>query len=330
MQKSNHKQLWQQALAECMTNPQELFSILELPYPENFFTPRQFPLRVPRSFVARMKKRDLQDPLLRQILPILEEQNSVPGFSLDPLGEKHVSPIPGLLHKYPNRVLMILTGACAIHCRYCFRRHFPYSQHKTNLQNWDSILRYIQQDARITEVILSGGEPLILPDETLETLVLKIAQIPHVKRLRVHTRLVVTLPERVTPMLVSGLSQTRLIPILVTHINHPNELDDSLKKGFFTLKKAGITLLNQTVLLKDINDTASCLVTLSQRLFDYQILPYYLHVMDKVSGAAHFEVSEEKAKYLLKTILEQLPGYLVPKLVREEAGGHSKTILNVA
>lgn len=329
MQKSNHKQLWQQALAECITNPQELFSILELPYPEKLFAPQQFSLRVPRSFVARMKKGDLQDPLLQQILPTLEEQNSLPGFSLDPLGEKQVSPIPGLLHKYPSRVLMILTGACAIHCRYCFRRHFPYSQHKINSQNWDGILSYIKQDTRITEVILSGGDPLILPDETLEALVLKIAQIPHVKRLRVHTRLVVTIPERVTPMLINGLIQTRLIPILVTHMNHPNELDDPLKEGFLALKKAGITLLNQTVLLKGINDTASCLVELSQRLFDYQILPYYLHVMDKVSGAAHFEVSEDKAKQLLKTILEQLPGYLVPKLVREEAGGYSKTILNI-
>lgn len=320
---------WQQALAECITNPQELFALLELPYQKEIFASQHFPLRVPRSFVARMTKGNPQDPLLQQVLPTLKEQDCLPGFSLDPLGEKQASPITGLLHKYHGRVLVILTGACAIHCRYCFRRHFPYALHKTNPKTWNILLSYIERDPSITEVILSGGDPLVLPDETLEQLAFKIAQIPHVKRLRVHTRLLVTIPERITPMLMAWLTQTRLTPILVTHINHPNEIDISLKEGFVALKKAGITLLNQTVLLKGINDTTSCLTELSQKLFDYQILPYYLHVMDKVSGAAHFEVSEKKAKLLLKTILEQLPGYLVPKLVREEAGGKSKTILNV-
>ncbi len=282
----------------------------------------QFPLRVPRSFVARMKIGDPNDPLLLQVLPHLRELEASPGYSLDPLQEEQVSPATGLLHKYHGRVLLVTTGACAIHCRYCFRRHFPYSDHTGD---WQSALTYISSDSSIREVILSGGDPLSLADEKLESLARAISEIGHVKRLRLHTRLPVVLPERVDANLLGWLSRSRLDKVVVLHVNHPNELDSATLAAMARLKSTGATLLNQTVLLRNINDNVHTLSSLSEALFQAGVLPYYLHVLDRVEGASHFEVPETDARRLARGLLAELPGYLVPKLVKEQAGASSKT-----
>lgn len=287
-------------------------------------TQKNFPLRVPHSFVRKMQKGNINDPLLLQILPLQQELLAVPGYTQDPLEEKQFNPLPGLLHKYYGRVLLVVTGGCALHCRYCFRRHFPYEEHSLNLSDWQKIFNYIAQDTSISEVILSGGDPLLLKDKILADLLKKLAAIPHLTTLRIHSRFPLVVPQRLTSDLAEILSSTRLKSILVIHANHANELDDEVKNGLTLLRQKLIPVLNQSVLLKGINDDAQSLIHLSQRLFDAGVLPYYLHLLDKVQGVTHFAVSKEQAQDLIRKISARLPGYLVPKLVMEVPGAQGK------
>lgn len=318
---------WQSALKEAITTPAELLNVLALNSSLLTVAKRSatlFPLRVPRDFVARMQKGNPNDPLLRQILPLSEEEIIMPGFSQDPLSEKSMNPIPGLLHKYSGRVLLIMAGACAVNCRYCFRRHFSYQTNRLGGKTWQIMLDYIANDTGIYEVIFSGGDPLLANDSYLEKCIHDLAAIPHLKTLRIHSRLPIVLPQRITLDFANLLTATRLQTVMVTHCNHANELDDSVARAIDSLRQKKITVLNQSVLLRGVNDGVETLIDLSQRLFECGILPYYLHVLDKVQGAAHFEVGEAQAKALVKKLREKLSGYLVPSLVKEQAGTRFK------
>ena len=321
---------WRKALSQAVRDPAELLELLALPpelLPAALQAAALFPLRVPRSFVARMEKGNPADPLLRQVLPLGEELIATDGFTVDPVGDQQAMVIPGLLHKYSGRVLLVTTAACGIHCRYCFRRHFPYQQANAAAMNWQPALDYIAADPSIHEVILSGGDPLSLSDQRLALLVAQLAAIPHLKRLRLHTRQVIVLPERVDAQLLRWLEECHLQTVIVVHANHPNEIDHAVATALQRLKASGASLLNQAVLLQGVNDEVSILAALSERLFEAQVLPYYLHQLDRVEGARHFEVSENRAKELLHELRTRLPGYLVPSLVREQAGKLSKTPL---
>ncbi|WP_218814956.1 EF-P beta-lysylation protein EpmB [Rickettsiella endosymbiont of Dermanyssus gallinae] len=321
------QQNWQSALKDVITSPAELLEVLAL-NPCLLSAAEQsaklFPLRVPRGFVSRIQKGNPDDPLLRQILPLAEEEIIVPGFTQDPLNEKSTNPIPGLLHKYNGRVLILLAGACAINCRYCFRRHFPYQENISGGKSWTAILDYIAADPSIYEVIFSGGDPLLANDKYLEKCMHDLAAIPHVKTLRIHSRLPIVLPQRITLDLANVLTATRLQAVMVIHCNHANELDDSVAMAIDHLLQKKIIVLNQSVLLRGVNDAVQTLIELSQRLFEIGVLPYYLNLLDKVQGAAHFALSEEKAKTLVKGMREKLSGYLVPNLVKEQAGAAFK------
>jgi EF-P beta-lysylation protein EpmB len=319
---------WQQALAEAIHDPVELLNLLELPQDSLSLSrdaARQFPLRVPRGYVARMRKGDPSDPLLRQILPLHAEELDVAGFHRDPVGDLDAMAVPGVLHKYHGRVLLITTGACGIHCRYCFRRHFPYGDANPAPGSWRQALDYIAADPTITEVILSGGDPLALPDPRLAELVQQLGAIPHIKRLRIHSRLPIVLPERIDSALLAWLDSSRLQKVMVVHANHPNEIGDDTVRAVRDLQDCGTTVFNQAVLLRDINDSADILATLSETLFAAGVLPYYLHLLDKVQGAAHFDVPAGHAANLIDILQKRLPGYLVPRLVRETAGAPAKT-----
>jgi EF-P beta-lysylation protein EpmB len=288
---------------------------------------RTFPLRVPRGFVARMRRGDPHDPLLRQVLPLAAELVPVPGFSADPVGDRTALRVPGVLHKYQGRVLLTATGACAVHCRYCFRRHFPYEQANASADGWRAALDTIAADASIEEVILSGGDPLTLSDRRLAEFAQSLARVPHVTRLRLHSRLPVVLPERVTPALCDALAGTRLRVVMVIHANHAQEIDASVQQACARLAIGGFQLLNQSVLLRGVNDSVAVLTGLSEALFAAGVLPYYLHQLDRVQGAAHFEVADATARSLHAGLNARLPGYLVPRLVREVAGAPGKTLL---
>ncbi|HEU5280368.1 MAG TPA: EF-P beta-lysylation protein EpmB [Gammaproteobacteria bacterium] len=325
---SAQKSPWQSELARMVTCPKTLFSLLELDeraLQDAMAAAALFPLRVTHSFISRMEKGNLNDPLLRQVLPLGQELATTPGYTNDPLQEKNANPVPGLLHKYQSRVLVTLTSACAIHCRYCFRRSFPYNENTPGRSGWQALIDYIQQDANINEVILSGGDPLAVNDAYLHEFTKALKTLPQIKRLRIHTRLLVVLPERVTPELLAWLTSLSMKPIIVIHANHPNEINGTVKEALALLQKAGVTLLNQSVLLKNINDNEATLTALSEKLFECGVLPYYLHMLDKVNGAAHFDCTPEKAKQLHASMKRVLPGYLVPKLVVEVAGALSKT-----
>jgi L-lysine 2,3-aminomutase len=322
---------WQTALKNIITDPAELFVLLDLDHallPAAQAAAKIFPLRVPRGFVARMQKNNWQDPLLQQVLPLGVELTEVEGFTPDPLQEKNANPVPGLLHKYHGRVLLTAVGNCAINCRYCFRRAFPYNENNPGTKGWQQALNYIASDQTINEVILSGGDPLVAPDEHLANLSQQLADIPHVKTLRIHSRIPIVLPERITAEFVNWFTALRLRPVLIVHCNHPQEINDEVRAALKRLKQAGVTLLNQAVLLKGINDAADVLVKLSGELFDVGVLPYYLHMLDKVQGTAHFEVDEERASELLGEVTKRLPGYLVPKLVREVPNAPAKVAVN--
>jgi EF-P beta-lysylation protein EpmB len=321
---------WQQELARAISDPAELLAALHLDpawLPAAQAAARLFPLRVPRGFVARMRRGDPRDPLLRQVLPLAEEHLAAPGFSTDPVGDLAAMASPGVLHKYQGRVLLTATGACAVHCRYCFRRHFPYTESSAGTDHWQAALDYLAQEASLREVILSGGDPLTLSDRRLAEFIRAAAGIAHLERLRIHTRLPVVLPERITPELVRTLSSTRLSTVVVIHANHANEIDDAVIEALARLRAAGVTLLNQSVLLRDVNDSAGALVALSETLFAAGVLPYYLHLLDRVQGAAHFEVPEDEARVLMQQLTSRLPGYLVPRLVREIAGAPAKQVV---
>lgn len=314
---------WQLALQTVVSDAGELLDLLGLaPQALPVDRGQPFSLRVPRAFVARMQRGTSDDPLLKQVLPLLVEREPHAGFTQDPLAE--VTAVPGLIHKYHGRVLLIVTGHCAIHCRYCFRRHFPYAASQPSRTDWSQAFDYIRRDPSLCEVILSGGDPLSAPDRHLQWLIDQIQTIDHVRRLRIHSRLPVVIPQRITPALVTMLSQTRLQASLVIHANHAQELDDSVAAALASLRDAGVTLLNQSVLLAGVNDDADALSDLSERLFQIGVLPYYLHLLDRVAGAAHFAVAEARAHALHEALLARLPGYLVPRFVREVPHAVSK------
>lgn len=311
---------WQYELRHAINDPLELLELVGLSNSElKLATQTKFKLKVPRGYVARMRYGDINDPLLRQVLPLIDETDDMQGFNLDPVGDFAAEKVPGLLQKYQGRVLLVTTAACAIHCRYCFRQHFDYKA-----LDIKPILDEIASDNSIKEVILSGGDPLNIIDSRLSELAFSLSKIPHLKRLRVHTRLPIVLPERVTDELLDWLTATKLQPVIVIHANHANEIDEQVCLALNKLADAGITVLNQSVLLRGVNDNATDLIELSENLFSCRVLPYYLHVLDKVQGAAHFEVAAETTAVLLEQMRKILPGYLVPRLVREVAGGEFK------
>lgn len=322
---------WQKELALSFTDPVKLLEYLQIDpaeYALDAQARRLFPMRVPRHFVRLMRVRDPSDPLLLQIMPNRAEFESPTGYVTDPLEEQD-NQQPGLLHKYKSRVLMIVRGGCAVNCRYCFRRHFPYADNSPSLQQLQDNLSMIATDRDINEVILSGGDPLMAKDPHLARLAKDISAIPHVKRLRIHTRLPVVLPERIDNQFVQWFSELELQRILVLHINHANEVSPQLAERLASLQRAGVTLLNQAVLLKGVNDSVDTQVALSEALFAAGIMPYYLHVLDKVQGAAHFDISDALARELMHGMLAKLPGFLVPKLVREEAGKTAKSPIDL-
>ena len=321
---------WQTELSEAISSPEELIGALGLDrglLPAAHEAAAHFRLRVPRSYVARMRVGDPTDPLLRQVLPIDRELDEVPDFVADPLGEHAALRAPGLLQKYRGRALMITTSACAVHCRYCFRREFPYSEQTSESPRWRAALAEIGRDSSLEEVILSGGDPLSLSDARLKSLTDALATIPHVRRLRVHTRQPVVLPSRVDEGLLGWLRTIGIPKVFVLHVNHPNEMDSDVRAACEKLRTAGVTLLNQTVLLRGVNDDVEVLAELSRRLFDTGVLPYYLHLLDHVRGAAHFEVPEAEAQAIAGQLAARLSGYLVPRLVREIYGAPAKVAL---
>ncbi|MDA8363717.1 MAG: EF-P beta-lysylation protein EpmB [Gammaproteobacteria bacterium] len=321
---------WQAALAEAITDPAELLEAVGLGLqllPAARAAARDFPLRVPRGFVARMKRGDVDDPLLRQVLPLAVECREAPGYVPDPVGDLAAMVAPGVLHKYRGRVLLTTTGACAVHCRYCFRRHYPYGQATAASARWADALAHIAADPAVSEVILSGGDPLMLPDKRLSELTQALEALPQIRCLRIHTRLPVVLPERVDEGLMGWLAGTRLKAVVVVHANHPHEIDAAVRQALGRIRDCGATLLNQSVLLRGVNDDVATLAGLSEALFEAGVLPYYLHMLDRVQGAAHFEVDEARARVLMAQLATRLPGYLVPRLVREEAGANAKTLL---
>jgi EF-P beta-lysylation protein EpmB len=322
---------WQQALATAITEPDVLWSLLALP-PDKLPAAKQatqtFRLKVTHSYCSRMKRGDWHDPLLRQVLPLSEELLEIEGYQRDPLAEQSTCTThtqTGILQKYAKRILLISTGTCAVHCRYCFRRHFPYQDAQLNASLWENALHLLRNNSQIEEVILSGGDPLILSDNKLKQWISQLAQIPHLKRVRIHTRLPIVLPLRINATLLDWISQSRLNIIMVIHANHANEFDAEVYQALADLRSAKVQLLNQAVLLRGINDHLQAQIDLSEALIAGGVLPYYLHLLDKVSGAAHFDVPRETALLLHQQLQHQLSGYLVPKLVEEIAGKPAKT-----
>jgi len=318
---------WQQQLAEAFNNIEDLCHYLHLSLndlPVSVAAAESFPLRVPLSFAASMQKGNPNDPLLRQVLPIKDELFAYPGFSNDPVGDLPSATQTGVLHKYHGRALFINTGSCAINCRYCFRRNFPYADLQLGKQNENAGIQYIQENPDISEVILSGGDPLLLSDARLSKLFQQLSAIKHLKRIRIHSRLPIVLPARITDDFINALAQSSKQIVIVVHCNHASEINPRVIAAFNLLRNNGITLFNQSVLLKGVNDNVAVLCELSEQLFSHGIIPYYLHLLDKATGTGHFEVSETAAIDLVKRVQATLPGYLVPKLVKEQAGTMSK------
>ena len=322
-----HEQDWQWHLKNCIRDSETLAQSLNLSLSdlqEVHKAQRDFPVTVPLPYLSRIQPGKIDDPLLTQVLASPEELLESPGYSNDPVGDNQANIMPGIIHKYAGRVLLVVSTHCAINCRYCFRRNFPYQQNRSNREGWQQALDYLKSDHNISEVIYSGGDPLAISDDRLAWLTDQIANIQHIKRLRIHTRLPVVIPQRVTDELLDWLTGSRLNPVLVLHINHANEIDDQVVDIAKKLQRAGVNLLNQSVLLKGVNDSATALVELSERLFEAGILPYYLHQLDTVRGAAHFAVEEKRSRQLYHAIRCHLPGYLVPVMVREKAGSPYK------
>jgi EF-P beta-lysylation protein EpmB len=318
---------WQAAMKDAVRDPAELCRLLGLPaelVDRARAAAQQFPLFVPRGYIARMRPGDPHDPLLRQVLPLGEELDEVPGFVADPVCDAEAAHRPGLLHKYAGRVLLVATGTCAVHCRYCFRRHFPYADMPQSLDDWRPALDEIAGDESVHEVLLSGGDPFALVDRALAALVDELATIGHLERLRIHTRLPIVIPERVTQELVEIVCGTRLTPIVVIHANHANELDAQVAEALARLADGGLVLLNQAVLLAGINDTVEAQAALCERLVNFRVLPYYLHQLDRVAGAAHFEVPISKGRQIVEELRTRLPGYAVPRYVQEVPRAASK------
>lgn len=324
------RQPWQHQLATAFTDPEQLGSYLQLPadwVQQHAPARKLFPLRVPRHFADLMESGNPDDPLLRQVWPHADEFTDVPGYTTDPLHEADASMGNAILHKYASRLLLIVRGGCAVNCRYCFRRHFPYQAHKFGRQELANVQQYLLADPALNEVILSGGDPLMADDPHLDTILSAIEAVPHIRRIRIHSRLPVVLPDRLTRTLAQRLEQSRLQAVLVIHANHPAEISQPLADAIQHWRQHDIHVLNQSVLLQGINDNVATLSELSEALFAAGVLPYYLHQLDKVAGAAHFAVSDANASLIMDGLRVRLPGFLVPKLVREIAGEPSKTPL---
>ncbi|HID5161142.1 TPA: EF-P beta-lysylation protein EpmB [Acinetobacter baumannii] len=327
----HQEQNWQSQLSDLINDPLELLNLLELSTDQllsgAILASEKFKLRVPRAFVGKMNAKDPLDPLLLQVLPHHLELEEHPEFVTDPLGEEAANQLPGVLHKYKSRFLLTLTGACAVHCRYCFRRHFPYQENLPKNEDWLNIKNYIESNPDINEVILSGGDPLTLSNRKLALWLERLSSLKQVKILRIHSRVPIVIPNRIDEELISLLKNSRLRIILVVHSNHASELDDFTCSKLLQLSEHHITVLNQAVLLKGVNDSAQTLTDLSYRLFEARVMPYYLHVLDKVKGAQHFDLIPSEIDAIYQDVLASLPGYLVPKLVREIAGEKNKTPL---
>ncbi|MEC7284457.1 MAG: EF-P beta-lysylation protein EpmB, partial [Pseudomonadota bacterium] len=289
---------------------------------------RLLPMRVPRHFVDLMEKGNPHDPLFLQVMPLSDEFLTSPGYSEDPLDE-HDTAGKGILHKYDSRVLLMVRTGCAVNCRYCFRRHFPYADNAVSKHQWLDVLDYLRNNSQINEVIFSGGDPLMAKDDHLSWLANEIAAIAHIKRLRIHSRLPVVLPERISHDFVEWFSALPLQKVLVLHENHANEMSETFKVRLNILREKGVTLLNQSVLLKGVNDSGDAISDLSETLFEAGVLPYYLHVLDKVQGASHFYVSDDEGREIMEEAIKRLPGFLVPKLVREIGGQPGKTPIDL-
>ena len=317
---------WRQLWREAVTDPRELLALVGLEHlaAELPAADAGFALRVSRGFVARMRRGDRNDPLLLQVLPQLAELEQTPGFSLDAVGDMRSRAAHGVLHKYEGRALLIASGACAINCRYCFRRHFPYGEEMAAANQWREALAYLRSDSSVNELILSGGDPLSLATRKLAELSQGLADIAHVRRIRIHSRLPVVLPERVDDAFLAWLDALPQQKVVVLHANHANEFDVAVEAACARLRQHGAILFNQSVLLRGVNDSADALAELSERMFAAGVVPYYLHQLDRVQGTAHFEVADAQALALMDALRARLPGYLVPKLVRELAGDASK------
>ncbi len=314
---------WQQAMATAIRDPEALIEALGLPahyISQARQAAQQFPLRLPHSYLSRIEYGNPNDPLLRQILPITDELEISESDCLDPVGDLEAQIMPGLIQKYRGRLLWMATAACPIHCRYCFRRHYPYSENTLKGDEMERAIEHISGDTSISELILSGGDPLTLSNDQLAALCNRISTIPHLKRLRIHTRFPIVLPQRVDPELCQLLTELPLQTILVLHCNHAQEINQEVGEALQQLNNTGATLFNQSVLLRGVNDNLNALQRLSESLFEQGIMPYYLHMLDPVQGASHFDVSTERAQHLLEGLQERLPGYLVPKLVKEVTG----------
>ena len=319
---------WQRILAQGFTSVNELLQFLSLPVEMgSMIAEQQFKTRVPRGFAARMQPGNPRDPLLLQVLAVHEELKQVENYVTDPLAEAFVNPLQGLIHKYQGRVLLTLTGICAVNCRFCFRRHFPYQDNNPGRKGWEEAFNYIRQDKTIHEVILSGGDPLLATDPMLKELITALETIPHVHTLRFHTRIPVVLPERIDASFLTLLGATRLQKVMVLHSNHPQEIDETVRQACIKLRQVDCHLLNQTVLLKSINDDARILAKLSEALFHCGVLPYYLHLLDKVAGAWHFDLPLDEVKRIHLQLQSYLPGYLVPRLVSEVPGKAHKQLV---
>lgn len=316
---------WQNSLQNAITSVPELLKLLEIPlaFHSNFLEDKEFPLLVTQEFFQRIQKKDPKDPLFLQIVPQVREKEIQKKFSKDPLKEIAINPVPGLLHRYVGRVLLTLTGACPVHCRFCFRRHFPYTKNNPLKTNFEQIFNYIKNDQSIEEIIYSGGDPLLVNDRELQKISHEFTKIPHIKRLRFHTRVPIFLPSRINESFVSWLSQYPLSVTMVIHCNHPREIDAEVRASLHRLRPL-CQLLNQAVLLQSVNDDVAILKELSTQLFETGVLPYYIHRLDLVHGAKHFSVSLKKSKELIRELATQLPGYLVPRLVKTQTGAQHK------
>lgn len=330
---NNDNRTWQQLLSDSVTTPEALLAGLGLD-PARWLGGataghRLFPVRVPGPWLARIRHGDPDDPLLRQVLPLHQEQEQVPGYVRDPLDELAATPATGLIRKYRSRALLMITGQCAINCRYCFRRHFPYGEHRLAPEERERALAVLRAAPEINEVIFSGGDPLAVSDRLLARWMAELSGITSLQRVRIHSRLPVVIPQRVCDSLLAWIRQSRLQVVMVLHVNHPAEIDDEVRTALARLRAAGVTLLNQSVLLQGVNDDAALLATLSETLFAAGVLPYYLHAFDPVAGAHHFDVSDPRARALARELQARLPGFLVPRLVREIPGRDGKTPLDL-
>lgn len=324
---------WQACLSRSVTTPEALLDRLGLD-PAQWLSGataghRLFPIRVPEPFLARMRPGDPDDPLLRQVLPRTDEVEPQDGFVPDPLEEQGAILTTGLIRKYRNRALLMVTGQCAINCRYCFRRHFPYHEQRLDPDQRRQVVAALSANPDIEEVIFSGGDPLAVSDRLLHQWVEALNTLPQLRRLRIHTRLPVVIPQRVCDALLAWVAESRVPVVMVVHVNHPAELDSNTRAALARLKAAGVTLLNQSVILRRVNDSVDTLVELSEALFDAGVLPYYLHAFDPVAGAHHFHVSDDEARQLVQALLPRLPGFLVPRLVREIPDRASKTPIDL-